>query len=49
LAYQFVVLLPITAAMLYRIHVEEVALVDAFGAEYENYRKATSRLIPGLY
>jgi protein-S-isoprenylcysteine O-methyltransferase Ste14 len=45
----FVVLLPITAAMLYRIHVEEVALVDAFGAEYENYRKATSRLIPGLY
>jgi protein-S-isoprenylcysteine O-methyltransferase Ste14 len=45
----FVVLLPITAAMLYRIHVEEAALVDAFGVEYENYRKSTSRLIPGLY
>jgi len=45
----FVVLLPITAAMLYRIRVEEAALVGAFGTEYEDYRKTTSRLIPGLY
>jgi protein-S-isoprenylcysteine O-methyltransferase Ste14 len=45
----FVVLLPITAAMLYRIRVEEAALVGAFGTEYEDYRKTTSRLIPRLY
>jgi protein-S-isoprenylcysteine O-methyltransferase Ste14 len=41
-----IVLVPITAAMLYRIHVEEAALVDAFGREYEEYRKATGALFP---
>jgi len=35
--------------MLYRMHVEEAALVDAFGADYESYQKSTSRLIPGVY
>lgn len=44
-----ITLIPITAAMLYRIHVEEAALVDAFGADYESYQKSTSRLIPGVY
>ena len=42
------ILLP-TAAVLYRIHVEEIALRSAFGAEYEEYAKTTKRLIPGVY
>jgi protein-S-isoprenylcysteine O-methyltransferase Ste14 len=44
-----VVLLPTTAALLYRIHVEEIALAEAFGEEYLAYRKATKRLVPGIY
>jgi protein-S-isoprenylcysteine O-methyltransferase Ste14 len=43
-----VLILP-TAALLYRIHVEERALNEAFGAQYAEYSKATMRLIPGLY
>jgi protein-S-isoprenylcysteine O-methyltransferase Ste14 len=44
------ILLPLTtAAVLYRIHVEEAALHEAFGAEYEAYSKVTMRLIPGVY
>jgi protein-S-isoprenylcysteine O-methyltransferase Ste14 len=38
-----------TAALLYRIHVEEMALAEAFGEQYLDYRKATWRLLPGLY
>ena len=44
-----VVLVPTTAALLYRIHVEEAASKKAFGEEYVAYSKATKRLIPGLY
>ena len=40
---------PPTLAVLYRIRVEEAALIGAFGNEYEEYRQATKRLIPGLY
>ncbi len=43
------VLLPTTAALLYRIHVEEAALKHAFGPEYDQYIRETKRLIPGLY
>ncbi|MDR3773376.1 MAG: isoprenylcysteine carboxylmethyltransferase family protein [Terracidiphilus sp.] len=43
------VLAPTTAALLYRIHVEEAALNAAFGAQYEVYIKKTKRLIPGIY
>jgi protein-S-isoprenylcysteine O-methyltransferase Ste14 len=39
---------PPTAALLYRIHVEEAALRRAFGEEYARYCKRTKRLIPGL-
>ena len=42
-------LLPVTAALLYRIHVEEAALNEAFGAQYAAYSKQTKRLIPGIY
>jgi protein-S-isoprenylcysteine O-methyltransferase Ste14 len=44
-----VVLLFPAAALLYRIHVEERALHEAFGAQYAEYSKATMRLIPGIY
>jgi protein-S-isoprenylcysteine O-methyltransferase Ste14 len=44
-----VVTLPTTAALLYRIHVEEAALNQAFGAQYEAYSATTKRLIPGIY
>ena len=47
-ALAVMVVLP-TAAVLYRIHVEEIALRSAFGAEYEEYAKTTKRLIPGVY
>ena len=38
-----------SAALLYRIRVEEMALRDAFGAEYAAYSRATKRLVPGIY
>ena len=44
-----VIFLPICAAFLYRIHVEEKALIDAFGDEYIRYCSTTKRLIPGIY
>ena len=44
-----VVLLPTIAALLYRIHVEEAALGEAFGEEYAAYSKVTKRLLPGVY
>ena len=44
-----VVLAPTAAAVLYRIHVEEAALHEAFGAEYATYSKTSRRLIPGVY
>ena len=43
-----IVALPM-AALLYRIHVEEMALTGAFGAEYVEYSERTKRLIPGIY
>jgi len=44
-----VVLVPTIAALLYRIHVEEAALAEAFGEEYVAYSKETKRLVPGVY
>jgi protein-S-isoprenylcysteine O-methyltransferase Ste14 len=38
-----------TSALLYRIHVEEVALREHFGAEYVEYSRETKRLVPGIY
>lgn len=42
-------LVPALAAILYRIRVEEAALVTALGEEYIQYRRATKRLIPGIF
>jgi protein-S-isoprenylcysteine O-methyltransferase Ste14 len=44
-----VLILPITAAFLYRIRVEERALRAAFGEDYGRYASRTKRLIPFLY
>jgi protein-S-isoprenylcysteine O-methyltransferase Ste14 len=44
-----VIFFPTFAAALYRMYVEEKALVQAFGSEYIDYRKTTHRLIPKLY
>ena len=44
-----ITLVPTTAALLYRIHVEEDALRQAFGQEYIDYSRVTKRLIPGIY
>jgi protein-S-isoprenylcysteine O-methyltransferase Ste14 len=44
-----VVLVPPTLALLYRIHVEETALRQAFGSDYEDYSRTTKRLFPGIY
>jgi protein-S-isoprenylcysteine O-methyltransferase Ste14 len=38
-----------TAALLYRIRVEERALTEAFGQDYLQYSQETKRLIPGIY
>jgi|SRR5271170_2893567 len=44
-----IILIPTTAALFYRIHVEESALRRAFGHEYDDYSKTTKCLIPGIY
>lgn len=40
---------PFLMAAVYRIHVEEQALNEAFGKEYLAYSRNTKRLIPKLY
>jgi protein-S-isoprenylcysteine O-methyltransferase Ste14 len=40
---------PIVAAFLWRIHVEEQALLEALGDNYADYMRTTSRLVPWLY
>ena len=44
-----IIIVPITAAFLYRIRIEEAALVDVFGQDYLRYCKSTRCLLPGLY
>jgi protein-S-isoprenylcysteine O-methyltransferase len=45
----FVLLLPITAAFIRRVAVEEEALRNALGGPYVDYMSRTKRLIPGFY
>jgi protein-S-isoprenylcysteine O-methyltransferase len=40
---------PVLAAIVYRIHVEEAMLEKQFGAEYAEYRRRTRRLAPGIF
>ncbi len=43
------IFLPISAAFIYRMKVEESALADALGARYLNYMGRTKRLVPFVY
>ena len=43
------VLIPVAAAVVYRIRVEEGALVETFGEQYIDYCQTTKRLIPWVY
>ncbi|HEX8708612.1 MAG TPA: isoprenylcysteine carboxylmethyltransferase family protein [Pyrinomonadaceae bacterium] len=40
---------PYLAAAMYRMHVEEQALLEAFGDEYITYSRKTKRLVPKVY
>jgi protein-S-isoprenylcysteine O-methyltransferase len=40
---------PTTAMLLYRIHIEEAALLTAFGPQYRTYMANTKRLVPWVY
>jgi protein-S-isoprenylcysteine O-methyltransferase Ste14 len=44
-----IIVLPVTAALLYRIHVEEDLLLEGFGEEYRKYQQKTRRLLPFIY
>ncbi len=44
-----VILLPISAAFVRRMNVEEQALSSALGDRYLNYIRRTKRLVPGIY
>jgi protein-S-isoprenylcysteine O-methyltransferase len=44
-----VVAVPILAVFLWRIHVEEAALLAGLGNQYRSYMDRTKRLIPGIY
>jgi protein-S-isoprenylcysteine O-methyltransferase len=44
-----ILVLPITAAFLWRIQVEERALTDALGDGYRQYANRTKRLVPFVY
>ncbi|MGA9118248.1 MAG: isoprenylcysteine carboxylmethyltransferase family protein, partial [Bacteroidota bacterium] len=44
-----IIFVPICLAFLYRIHVEEEALINAFGSQYLDYCASTRRLIPGIF
>jgi protein-S-isoprenylcysteine O-methyltransferase Ste14 len=38
-----------TAALIFRLHVEEMALTEAFGEDYVEYTKVTERLLRWVY
>jgi protein-S-isoprenylcysteine O-methyltransferase len=41
--------IPILGVFLWRIHVEEAALLLGLGSQYRSYMKRTKRLLPGVY
>lgn len=44
-----VTIIPTFLALNYRIKVEEKTLLAEFGEQYEQYKKNTARIIPGVY
>jgi protein-S-isoprenylcysteine O-methyltransferase len=49
LASLVMMLVPCGAVMLWRIRIEEVALLQGLGGSYQNYMQSTRRLIPWVY
>ena len=49
LASLVMMLVPCVAVMLWRIRIEEVALLQGLGGSYQNYMQSTRRLIPWVY
>lgn len=43
------IVLPVTAAFLWRIRIEERVLADAFPEQYPAYVQETKRLVPGIW
>jgi protein-S-isoprenylcysteine O-methyltransferase len=48
-ASAIIILVPIFAAFVYRMSVEERALTEGLGEQYRSYRRRTKRLIPLVY
>ena len=44
-----IIFVPTSAALMWRMHIEEIALRSAFGEEYIQYSRTTKRLIPGIF
>jgi len=44
-----IIFLPVLAVVLWRIRIEEAALLEAFGEQYRGYMQKTTRLIPLIY
>ncbi len=44
-----IIFVPCCAVTLWRIHIEEAALLDALGQQYRSYMQRTKRLIPFIY
>ena len=44
-----IIFVPILAVTLWRIHIEEAALLEALGEDYRRYMQRTRRLLPGIY
>ncbi|RBL88056.1 methyltransferase family protein [Chitinophaga flava] len=44
-----VIFIPVLAAFIYRMDIEEKVLTEQFGTEYTDYMKHTSRIIPWIY
>ena len=49
LASLLMMVVPVVGVSLWRIHIEEEALIQAFGEQYHDYMKRTKRLIPDIY
>jgi protein-S-isoprenylcysteine O-methyltransferase Ste14 len=49
LASTLIIVVPILMCLLWRIRIEEQALVEAFGQRYHSYMQRTKRLIPLIY
>ncbi len=47
--YGILLVMIATAFLLFRMNLEEEMLVEAFGSDYEDYKKNTKRLIPYIY